>query len=378
MKVPFVDLAKHYRLIKPDVLAAMESVLDSGNYILGEEVERFEEAMAEYVGCRYVLAVANGTDALILAFKAFGIGPGDEVIVPANSFIASAGAVAMVGAKPIFCDVRNDLNIDTDLIDSLITDNTKAIMPVHLTGRPVQMKPIWNLAKQYNLRIIEDTAQAIGAKLDGKMTGNLGDIGCFSLHPLKNLSVYGDGGLMTMNDESLYHYIKRLRNHGLKDRDTCLHWGLNSRLDAIQACVAKIGLQHLDHWTKRHRQIAERYCEGLKMVVNVPVEFPGCFAVYHNFVLLTDKRDQLQHYLGEQGIETKIHYPIPLHVQPAAEYLGYKLGDFPNTERYAKEMLSLPIYPELDDQEVDFVIEKILAFYSVKIGLKGQCNENAY
>ncbi len=359
MHVPFVDLPRRYRNLKPQIMAGIETVLDSGNYILGETVERFEKKMASFLGCRYVLAVANGTDALILGLKVLGIGDGDEVIVPANSFIASAGAVAMAGAKPVFCDVDDDLNIDSELISTLITSKTKAIIPVHLTGRPANMKPIWAIAKQHGLYIIEDAAQAIGAKYHDKMVGNLGDMGCFSLHPLKNLSVYGDGGFISLNDEALYKTLKLSRNHGLKDRDTCLQWGLNSRLDAIQSVIAEIGMQYIDEWTLRHREIASLYREGLRAWVKVPEEDPGYYSVYHNFVLLTENRDELQANLAALGVETKIHYPIPLHLQPAAETLGYQTGDFPRTEKFAKQMMSLPIYPEMTNDEVQYVISSV-------------------
>lgn len=365
MKVPFVDLPRRYRALKPQILSGMESVLDSGQYILGEVVERFEKKMADYLGCPYVLSVANGTDALMLALKAVGVGEGDEVIVPVNSFIASAGAVVMTGATPVFCDVAEDLNINAEQIPALITSKTKAIMPVHLTGRPVEMKPIWDLAKQHHLHIIEDAAQSIGAKYHDTMTGSLGDLGCFSLHPLKNLAVYGDGGLLSLHDESMYQSLKKIRNHGLQDRDTCWQWGVNSRLDTIHAMTAEIGLEYLNDWTQRHRQIAVQYGQALRDDVIVPEEYPGCYAVYHNFVLLTEKRDALQHYLAERGIETKIHYPIPLHMQPAAKSLGYRAGDFPMAEKFAKQMLSLPIYPELTDQEVHDVIANVQRFYQI-------------
>ncbi|MDX2346803.1 MAG: DegT/DnrJ/EryC1/StrS family aminotransferase [Legionella sp.] len=366
VRVPFVDLSRRYRDLKPEIMAGMEAILDSGNYILGDVVERFEKKMADFLGCRYVLSVANGTDALILGLKAFGVGAGDEVIVPANSFIASAGAVAAVGAIPVFCDVGDDFNIDVEQIAQCITSKTKAIMPVHLTGKPVEMKPIWALAKEHGLVVIEDAAQAIGARYHDKKVGNLGDVACFSLHPLKNLFVYGDGGLISLNDESHYQYLKRLRNHGLQDRDTCMHWGLNSRLDAIHAMTAEVGLQYLDKWTKRHREIATRYQQGLHDFVQVPTEGEHVYSVYHNFVIVTDKRDALQQHLAELGIQTKVHYPIPLHLQPAAESLGYQAGDFPKTEYFAAHMLSLPIYPELTDLEVDRVIQCIQQYIQEK------------
>ena len=363
MSVPFVDLARRYRALKPDILEAVQTTFESGVYILGDAVEQFEAEMSDYLACPHVLSVANGTDALIMALKALNIGMGDEVIVPVNSFIASAASVSMVGAKPVFCDVALDFNMDISKISTLVTDKTKAIMPVHLTGKPVQINPMRELCNKHGLLIIEDAAQSIGAKLNGQATGTMGDIGCFSLHPLKNLSVLGDGGIMVVRDKEHYQYLKHLRNHGLRDRDTCLFWGMNSRLDAVQARIASIGLRHLDSWTDRHRSIAGLYREALQNQVIVPMEEEGCFAVYHNFVILTSRRDELQSYLMEQGIETKIHYPIPLHRQPAAQSLGYTLGDFPNAERFANEMLSLPIYPELEDREILYVIEKIQDFF---------------
>lgn len=364
--VPFIDLKRQYLQIKEEILSAIDNVLSSGNYILGNFVEDFEKKAAEYLECKYVLSVANGTDAIILVLKSNNIGPGDEVILPANSFVATAGAVAAVGARSILCDVSEDINIDVSKIEKLITNKTKAIIPVHLTGRPAEMDAILEIAKKNSLYVIEDAAQSIGARYKGKMTGAIGDAGCFSLHPLKNLHVYGDGGLITTNNEELYNDIKLTRNHGLINRDTCMKWGLNSRLDALQAKMAHIGLSYLESWNNQRRFTAECYQNKLNHVINVPMDKPYEHAVYHNFVVTTDKRDELMQFLLKKGIETKIHYPVPIHLQPAAASLGYKLGDFPTTEKMARQMMSLPIYTELQANERNFVIDSILSFYQDK------------
>jgi len=365
IEVPFVDFKRRYALQKSEIDAAVQAVFGSGNYILGEYVEEFERKVSQYLGCPYVLAVANGTDAIIMALKAFNIGVGDEVVVPVNSFVASAGAVAAVGAIPVFCDVTEDLNIDVIKLPRLINKRTKVILPVHLTGRPANMVAVLKIAKQHKLKVIEDAAQSIGAKYQGQMTGCIGDVGCFSLHPLKNLHVYGDGGLITVNDEKLYQQLKLMRNHGLKDRDTCVAFGLNSRLDSVQAKIASLGMEHLNQWTERRRYIAQLYRDGLKNLVTVPVDASGDFSVYHNFVILTQQRDALAAFLQKQGVDTRVHYPIPLHLQPAASYLGYKTGDFPVAERLAKEMLSLPVFPELKDVEVQKVVKTIQDFFRI-------------
>lgn len=362
-KVPFIDLSRQYFSHRNEILQAVDQVLSSGSYILGDAVESFEKQIADYLGCKYALGVANGTDAIILVLKSFRIGQGDEVIVPVNSFLATAGAVAAVGATPVLCDVQEDLNIDVAKLEPLITEKTKAIIPVHLTGRPAAMDEIMALAKLHSLYVIEDAAQSIGAHYKTKMSGTIGHAGCFSLHPLKNLHVYGDGGVITTNDEQLYTDMKLLRNHGLVNRDTCLRWGLNSRLDSLQAKLASIGLSYIDAWNGRRRQIAATYQKKLDPFVSVPMDKNYEHAVYHNFVILTEKRDQLLQFLQEKNIETKIHYPIQIHLQPAAKELGYKAGDFPVAEKLANQMLSLPVYSELKDSELNYVVDTIVDFF---------------
>lgn len=364
LTVPFVDFKHRYALHRDEILPAVDEVFSSGNYILGYYVEELEKSLSKYLSCPYVLGINDGTTALILALKILNIGAGDEVIVPVNSFIASAGAVVAVGATPVFCDVRDDLNIDTDQILNHITHKTKAIMPVHLTGRPASMNAVMSIAKQHNLFVIEDAAQAIGAKFENQFTGTIGDIGCFSLHPLKNLYAYGDAGIITTRNESHYQKLKLLRNHGLADRDTCVQWGLNARIDSLQAKLVSVGLTHLDSWNADRRKNAARYQNGLEKFARVPAESKNIFSVYHNFVIQTNQRDALAHYLLERNIDARVHYPIPLHLQPAAKNLGYKMGDFPVAERLAVEMLSLPIYAELTDESIDYVIANIRKFFT--------------
>lgn len=364
LTVPFVDFKNRYALYRNEILPAVDEVFASGNYILGPYVEELEKSLSQYLDCPYVLGINDGTTALMLALKVLNIGPGDEVIIPVNSFIASAGAVVAVGATPVFCDVRDDLNIDVEQILNHITSKTKAIMPVHLTGRPASMPEIMAIAKKHNLKVLEDAAQSIGAKFENQFTGTIGDIACFSLHPLKNLYAYGDAGIITTRNKELYDKLKLLRNHGLADRDTCVEWGLNARIDSLQAKLVSIGLTHLDQWNATRRKNAVRYQNALKKYVRVPIEAKNSFSVYHNFVILTDKRDALTHYLREQGIDTRVHYPIPLHLQPAAKSLNYKMGDFPIAEQLAAEMLSLPIYAELKDDAIDYVIAKIRKFFN--------------
>lgn len=365
VQVPFVALGRQFVEHEQALIEIFRSIGRSGAYVMGPQIAEFEKAAAQYCGVKHALAVANGTDALILALRVLGIGPGDEVITAPNSFIASAGAIAAVGATIRFADVGEDLNIDPKAVEKAITPKTKAILPIHLTGRPAKMIELNALAKKHGLYVVEDAAQAIGAKLGNRPVGSLGDIAGFSLHPLKNLHVYGDGGMITTDNDEWANKMRYLRNHGLLDRDTCKEWAINSRLDTMQAAFALYKLQFLDEWTRRFREIAATYREGLKDCVRVPVDKDGEFAVYHNFVVMADRREELMAYLAGKGIETKIHYPIQLHLQPAARDLGYKEGDFPVSEALAKKMMSLPVYPELEAREISLVIDNIRAFYGL-------------
>jgi dTDP-4-amino-4,6-dideoxygalactose transaminase len=366
MKIPYIDLGFQHLQIKDELMTEIEKLIISGQFVLGDNVKRFEEKFASTCETKFAVGVANGTDALVLAMKALGIGDGDEVITTPNSFLASASSIALVGATPVFVDVRDDFNMDPDLIESAITSKTKAIMPVHLTGKPADMDSILQIASQKGLYVIEDAAQAIGAEYKNKKVGSLGTIGCFSLHPLKNLSAIGDGGVITINDENIYRRLLLLRNHGLKNRDECVLWGLNSRLDSIQSVILQVKLNHLQIWTLRRREIANRYQSELKDIVIVPSEKEFEKSVYHTFIIQTDQRDALMDFLANNNIDTKVHYPIPIHLQEAAKYLGYQKGDFHKAEKQCGRILSLPIFPELKDAQIDFVIKKIKEYFKSK------------
>lgn len=363
MNIPFVDLARQFRDIEAELSQTFLDVGRSGIYIMGERLESFEQNAAAFCGTKHCLGVADGSDALFLVLKALDIGPGDEVITAANSFIASAWVIAAVGAKPVLVDVCDDLNLDPDRLESAITSKTRAIIPVHLTGRPAAMNEINFLAKANDIFVLEDAAQAIGAKYYDQSVGSLGQAAGFSLHPLKNLGVYGDGGMITTNDSQLDSKLRLLRNHGLRNRDECEIWGFNSRLDSMQAAFADIKLKKLDKWNSRCLEIANLYREGLESCVQVPIDKRWEKCVYHNFVIRTDRRDQLMDYMKVRGVDTRIHYPIPIHLQDAARTLGYELGDFPNSEKFAKTMLSLPIYPELTNDEISYVVSVIQSFF---------------
>jgi len=364
LSVPFVALDVQQRLLKPELMAAVEAVLDGGQFILGQEVADFEKSFAALAGCPAAVGIASGTCALVLSLRALGIGQGDEVITPANSFVASAAGVALTGARPVFVDVREDLNIDPALIEPAITPRTPAIIPVHLTGRPAAMERIGEIATRRGLAVVEDAAQAVGARFAGRPIGSFGEIGCFSLHPLKNLGACGDAGVVTVRDESLARALRNARNHGLRDRDTCEAWSYNCRLDTLQAAILNVKLRHLERWTIAKRRIAARYRDALAGVVGVPDERPDEFGVYQTFVVRAERRDDLQRYLAQRGVDSRIHYPLPLHLQEAARPLGYRKGDFPVTERLATEILSLPIYPELADAQAEAVIAGVTSFYA--------------
>lgn len=362
-RVPYIDLGLQHQAHKAEYLAEIEKVLDSGWFILGENVSKFEQDFADLCGAKYAIGLNSGTDALFLAMLAFGIGPGDEVITAPNSYLASASSVALIGATPVFADVRDDYNIDPEAIRKAITPNTKAIIPVHLTGRPAAMKEILAIAQEHNLKVIEDCAQAVCATLDGQGVGSFGDVGCFSLHPLKNLNALGDGGVLTTNSEEIYHRILKARNHGLRNRNECEFWSYNSRLDAMQAAVLNVKMKYIKKVTERRREIAALYQSRLADVVSVPKDQEGEYAVYHTFIVQTDRRNELQDYLKEHGVDTKIHYPIPIHLQEAASNLGYQVGSMPATESQVERILSLPVFPELTDAQVHYVCDVIHSFF---------------
>jgi len=363
LRVPYVNLALQQQAIQADLLSAVARVLESGCYILGPEVEAFEQEFAAYCHAKYAVGVDNGTSALMLVMRALGIGLGDEVITAPNSFLASASSIALVGARPVFVDVRDDFNIDPARLEDAITPRTRAIMPVHLTGRPADMTPILDFAARRGLHVLEDAAQAVGAEYHGRRVGSFGATGCFSLHPVKNLSAIGDGGMITTNDEALADKLKIMRNHGLRNRDECGLWSPNCRLDPLQAALLRVKIGHLEQWTAARRAHAAFYRQALREVVEVPEERPHERAVYHTFIIQAERRDQLQRFLLERGIETKVHYPIPIHLQPAAAGLGYGPGSFPIAERQVGRILSLPVYPELTEAQRQRVVDAIVEFY---------------
>ncbi len=361
-EVKFVNLGRQYSPLREEILKRFDEISMKGTHILSDDVVQFEKQFAEFCGTKYALGVGNGSDALFMPLKAIDVGTGDEVITVPNSFIATAWVIAHTGARIVFCDVGSDMNMDPNSLERAITSKTKAIIPVHLTGKVAAMDAIIALARNRNLKVIEDAAQAVGARYKGKRAGSFGICAGFSLHPLKNLHVHGDGGVITTNDEYLHQILSKYRNHGLRNRDVCEFWGINSRLDAIQASIASLKLNYLDKWNSRFREIAAFYSKQLEKHVQVPVVESEEEPVFHRYMIRCRERDRLQVFLAQAGIETKVNYPIPLHLQPAAASLGYKKGDFPNAERLAQSILSLPIYPELSDDEMTYVAEKVIDF----------------
>jgi len=365
LEIPYVDLAGQHGPIKEELLAAIGEVLDSGQFILGEPVAEFERQFAALCGVRYAVGVNSGTDALILALRAIGIGPGDEVITVPNSFVASTACIRLLGARPVFVDVGPDYNIDPGKIAAAVTPRTRAILPVHLTGRPCNMERIMAVARERGLHVIEDCAQAVIAEYRGRRVGSFGIAGCFSLHPLKTLNACGDGGMLTTDEAGLAEQFRILRNIGLKTRDDCVVWSGNSRLDTIQAAMLLVKLNYLEAWTEKRRANARFYQKHLADLsqVQVPMDKPHERAVYHTFVIQADNRDELRAYLAERGIGMAIHYPVPIHLHKAARDLGYGHGSFPVAERQAQRILSLPVYPELGDAELQYVVDSIRSFY---------------
>jgi dTDP-4-amino-4,6-dideoxygalactose transaminase len=365
--VPFVDLAAQYRLISTEIDGAVLEVLSGCNFILGTQVEEFERAFADFVGVEYAVGVSSGLDALRLALAALDIGPGDEVIVPANTYIATALAVTAVGAKPVLvdCDPATYC-IDVNRIEGALTSRTRAIIPVHLTGQSADMDPILELARRRGLRVVEDAAQAHGTRYKDRPCGSMGDAGCFSFYPGKNLGAYGDGGLVATNDKLLAVRLRRLRNYGQQQKYEHTEKGLNARLDTIQAAVLKVKLKYLNMWNKTRARHAETYKAHLEGVGDIRLQTHSAVSthIYHLFVIETDHRDALQRYLDSCGIQTGIHYPKPVHLQKAYADLAYTTGDFVECERLARRMLSLPMYPEMTEEQVRFVSREIAEFYA--------------
>ena len=363
MKVAFVDLKKQYVSIKEEIDDAIQNVLDSTAFIMGENVKSFEKNFAEFCNVKHAIGVSSGTSALHLALLGAGIKPGDEVITVPNTFIATAEAISSVGAKVKFVDVGPETyNIDVSKI--AITKKTKAVIPVHLYGQMAEMDSLMELAKENDLKIIEDSAQAHGAEYRGRKAGMIGDAGCFSFYPGKNLGAYGDAGMVTTNNDEIAENVRALRDHGRSQKYKHKIVGFNHRIDALQCAILNVKLKHLNDWTDARRRNAKIYNELLKEVnVVTPVENEYNKHVYHLYVIRTKNRDGLQQYLKSQEVATGIHYPIPLHLQPCFSFLGYKRGDFPSAEIASEEVLSLPIYPELEEEEREYIVGKIYEFF---------------
>ena len=367
--MPYTALSQEASDIKADLMKAFEGVLDSGQYILGPEVAAFEREFAEYCQVRWAAGIGNGTSALHLVLRGLGLKEGDEVITAPNSFIASASSIALTGARPVFVDIRPDGNMDPSLIEGAITPRTRAIVPVHLTGRPARMPEILDIARRCGLFVLEDAAQAVGARLDGRPVGGWGDAACFSLHPLKNLHAFGDGGVMTTNNRDIYDGMIKARNHGLVNREQCDFWSFNCRLDEVQAACLRVHLRQLELRTDARRRLACRYNDLLRPYVDVPDEGPGEYCVYQTYVIRAERRDDLKRHLNDNGVEALIHYATPIHLQPAARGLGYAAGDFPVTMRHVDRILSLPLFPSLTHVQQDRVVELIADFYAARTPL---------
>jgi len=359
--IPLVDLKAQYDLIRDEIDEAIQRVLDNTSFIGGSEVSSFEDAFAEYCGAKFAIGVSSGTEALRLALIACGVGEGDEVITSPSTFIATVEAIAGVGAKPVFVDVDEETNnIDPALIEAAITDRTKAIIPVHLYGYPVDMDPILDIARKHGLKVVEDAAQAHGAEYKGTRIGGFGDVACFSFYPGKNLGAYGDAGGVVTNDEAIADEVRLLRDHGRSDKYEHRVLGFNSRLDSLQAAILKVKLAHMEKWTDQRRAAAAIYGELLQDAgVRLPAEQPGFKPVYHLYVVRTPKRDEIAEALKAAGVASGVHYPIPLHMQPALSYMGHSEGDFPNCEQNARDCLSLPMYPELTEEQAQFVAQQV-------------------
>ena len=366
-KIPYVNLQKQWLDERDELLPLIDKLLESAQFIGGVELDTFEKNIAKFCGAKFACGLNSGTDALMLALTLSGIRKDDEVITPPNSFIASTAAIVHIGAKPVFVDVLSDQNIDPTKIEAAITKKTKAIMPVHLTGRMCDMDPIIEIARKFNLKIIEDAAQSVGSKYKDRLSGSIGDVGCFSTHPLKNLNACGDGGFLITNDESLYNYSKSYRNHGMTNRNVVDHFGSVTRMDNLQAAILNYRLGRLEEVIKKRRMNAKLYLDGISNKnVFIPGEKTTEFNTYHTFVIQTKYRDELRNYLSKNNIDTAIHYPFPIHLQPASKNLGYKLGDFPVTEKQSKEILTLPVNQYLEKNEIERIINLINDFKSSK------------
>ena len=367
MKIKYVNLPQQYKVERKRLLSVIDKTLATGQYVGGDQVQKFEKNISKLLKVKYCVALNSGTDALTLGLHAIGVRRNDEVITPPNSFVASTAVIVHLGAKPVFVDVKDDQCIDPDLIEKAITKKTKAIMVVHLTGRVCEMDKILKISKEYKIPIIEDAAQAIGSKYKSKMAGSFGEVACFSAHPLKNLNALGDSGYLTTNSKKIANFLKDVRNHGMTKRNKVKNFGYVSRMDNLQAAILNFRLKNLPKINNKRRKNAKFYINNLnKKFIFIPKENPNEFTTHHTFVIQVAKRDKLKEYLEKKGIETSIHYPIPIHLQPAAKQLGYKLGDFKVTETQSKKILTLPVNQYIKKDELKKICKEINSFYEKK------------
>ncbi len=365
MRVPYVDIAAQFA-DNASVREAVDRVLRDGQFVLGPAVEEFERDFAGLCGTKHAVGVANGTDAILLALKTLGIGDGDEVITVPNTFLATVGAIVTAGAEAVFVDVAEDYNLDPSRLEEAITPRTRAVIPVHLTGNPARMDEINAVAREHGLKVVEDAAQAVDAALGGRKTGSLGDLGAFSLHPLKNLNTCGDGGVITTDSGELYRDLLLRRNHGLKDRNEAKYFSYNSRLDSIKAAVASLQLPGIGAVTEKRNRFAALYDEGLRDLaprVVIPPRREGVRQAFHTYVVQVEDRPRLIKHLEGKGIGTKIHYPIPVHLMEACRRWGWREGDFPVAEAQARRIVSLPVHQHLAESQIEFVISSVREFY---------------
>lgn len=358
--IPMVDLKSQFQEIKEEVFESLKDIIESSHYILGPSVREFEKKIAEYIGVSQAIGVASGTDALHLSLEALGIGDNDEVITTPFTFFATVEAILYTGARPVFVDIELDsFNIDPERIEEKITDRTKAILPVHLFGHPADMEKIMDIANRYNLHVIEDCAQAFGAAIENRQVGSFGDSGCFSFYPSKNLGAYGDGGMITVRSEELSLVIRMLRNHGATASYVHDSVGFNSRLDEIQAGILLVKFKRIEEYNRLRREKAKKYNSLLSDIVRCPSERVGFKHVFNLYTIMSERRDEIQRALREKGISSVVYYPLPLHLQRALSFLDYREGDFPMAEKASKEVLSLPIYPELEDSTIERIADVI-------------------
>ncbi|MBD3382614.1 MAG: aminotransferase class I/II-fold pyridoxal phosphate-dependent enzyme [candidate division Zixibacteria bacterium] len=366
MQVPLLDLKRQYHQIKEEVDRAVAEVLEDTKYIMGPQVLKFEDEIAEYCGTKYAVGVASGTDALLIALRACGVNPGDEVITSTFSFFASAGVISRLGATPVFVDIEDETcNLNPDLLEQAITEKTKVVMPVHIFGQCADMGAITEVAKKHNLMIVEDSAQAIGARYKDKMAGTMGEFGCFSFFPSKNLGGAGDGGMIISNYLDKQTFMKSLRDHGANPKYYHSYIGYNSRLDTLQAAILSVKLKYLDQWTEKRRANAAFYDQKLSgLPLTLPKENSNCYHIYNQYTIATEKRDDLIEYLNDNGVACAIYYPVPLHAQKCYSYLNYDSDDFPVAERLSRQVLSIPIFPDLTDEEKEYVVQKLTEYFS--------------